>query len=255
MAWSLVTVTYNSEANIRKFWGNVALPRGCEWIVVDNASNDGTVEAVLALGGQVLELEANRGFAFANNVGFRASHGEHVAFVNPDVRVEQSGLDVLESVLSRTDALIAPQLLNEDGSPQPNGRGWPYLLTQVANRIRPSGVDGIYRIFASPEETEKEVVWLTGAVIAGRRETLAALGPWDESYFLYYEDVDLCLRARNDNIPCIVAGDVTWVHGWARESADFRFTPWRRQLTSAARFYLRHPRLIRADPHMKGLDR
>jgi len=244
MEWSLVTVTFNSEKKIRQYWKDFSIPDGCEWIVVDNSSSDDTARVAEELGGRVIELNENKGFAAANNVGFNASSGRYVAFVNPDVRVGAGDLVTLSSALDHRYALVAPQLVNEDGSLQPNGRGWPYLSRQVANRLRPSAGEGQYRLYAQPGDPQLEVVWLTGAVIAGRRETLASLGPWDESYFLYYEDVDLCLRARKKSVPSIVVGNVNWTHGWARESTGFRFTPWRRQLTSAARFYARNPHLL-----------
>ncbi|PRZ11656.1 glycosyltransferase [Nesterenkonia sandarakina] len=246
-SWSLVTVTYNSAAMLREYWSNVRLPSEVEWIVVDNASADDSVEVARQLGARVISLTRNVGFGTANNIGFRSSESKFVGFLNPDVSPKLEDLIELEEVIISTAGIVAPQLTNPDGSLQPNGRGYPFLFDKVRNRLDPSGADSSYRIFASAKE-DVPVVWFMGAVVLGTREQLENLGPWDERFFVYYEDSDLGLRAAAAGLPRTVTGRVRWVHGWARETSKLAVGPWVRELPSMVKFYSRYPRLLSLRP-------
>lgn len=255
--WSLITVTYNNSKNLRDFWSDVKLPDDIEWLVVDNGSQDGSADVARALGAtKVIELSRNKGFSAANNTGFDHASGKFVGFINPDVRINIESLNRLEEVLQERDVLLSPQLANLDESLQPNGRGWPFLSRKIRHRISPSSMDGTYRRFANVGEVVS-VPWLTGAVVMGRHATFHALGPWDRRFFLYYEDSDLGLRARKDGISNVVVGDVRWIHGWERATNGFRFGPWKRELSSMAKFYSRYPFLLSPAPKLteRWLDR
>lgn len=248
--WSLITVTHNSAAALAQFWAT-PLPGDVEWVVVDNRSSDGSAELAESLGARVIRLERNVGFGAANNVGFRATTAPLVGFVNPDVTVVPESLPTLAEVIGRTGGIVSPQLLNPDGSVQANGRGYPFLAAKIRNRLesdaRPSG----YRRYAAPDE-DLPVVWFIGAVVLGQRATLQRLGGWDESFFVYYEDSDLGLRAASAGVPRIVCGRTRWVHGWARETKTLRWSAWRRELPSMWKFYSRYPTLLSLRPRRTG---
>jgi N-acetylglucosaminyl-diphospho-decaprenol L-rhamnosyltransferase len=250
-AWSLITVTFNSAHTLREFWKTTVLPSDVDWIVVDNASNDDSVEVARALNARVIPLNTNVGFAAANNIGFRSSSARYVGFVNPDVSVEFDSLPVLAEVIEATGGLVAPQLINRDGTPQPNGRGYPFLAEKIRNRIESNATASAYRRFAQSGENIA-IVWFIGAVVLGRRDQLESLGPWDERFFLYYEDKDLCLRAAKAGIPRTLTGRTNWVHGWARETTNFELTPWKHELSSLWKFYTRYPRLLSPTPRLAG---
>ena len=241
--WTAVTVTRNSSDDLRRYWSSVA-ELGVRWIVVDNASTDDSVAVATALGAEVLSLPTNIGFSHANNRGFAEVNSDFVAFVNPDVTMTKAGLAQLSSVLKEQNVLIAPQLINPDGSLQPNGRGLPFLVDKIANRkVKLPG--------AKPEQYTpvlgsgiQHVDWITGAVVAARTNTFAELGRWNEKFFLYYEDQELSLRAWERGIAVAVDTSVQWVHGWKRETSGFKFTPWRREIASLTRFSLMYPRLL-----------
>jgi GT2 family glycosyltransferase len=76
-----------------------------------------------------------------------------------------------------------------------------------------------------------------GAAIAGKKSTFTSLGGWDEKFFLYYEDSDICYRANALGLPITVIGDCRWVHGWARETKGINLRAWRYELKSMLRFY------------------
>lgn len=243
--WSLVTVAYNSASDLSVFWsGFQQYASDVEWIVVDNSSSDGSAAVAESLGAKVIRLESNRGFGGANNIGFSECAGSYIAFVNPDVTVDVSDLDALASHLDEfPNRLVSPQLVNPDGSVQPNGRGAPYLAYKILNRIRPSVVQDRYLLTAEGSEVVG-CQWLMGAVVAGRREHLAQLGPWDTRYFVYYEDSDLGLRNERSGGDSAVLGSIRWVHGWARETTKASLSAWKREIPSMFKFYCRYPRLL-----------
>lgn len=248
LRWSIVTVTFNSAAKLEEYWGGVAITSDVEWIVVDNGSSDHSLEVARMLGAKTIELGRNAGFGAANNVGFQHSSGDYVAFVNPDVTPKPADLTLLESYLiTSPTTLVSPQLVNSDGSPQPNGRGLPFLANKVVNRLWPTQLEGTYLKLAGADETVN-VDWLMGAVVAGTRTHLSALGPWDEHFFVYYEDSDLGLRNSRLGGGSVVIGSSTWTHGWARETKTASIRAWRREIPSMLKFYARYPHLLSLRP-------
>ena len=84
-----------------------------------------------------------------------------------------------------------------------------------------------------------------GAAVFMPSEVFSRIGGWDDGYFIYYEDSDICLRALHAGVPTYVDGDVRFVHGWARETKTGRsLAVWKHEFRSAARFYRRHPECI-----------
>lgn len=242
--WSLITVTYNSASTLERFWQHTNLPDDVEWIVADNASSDASVGVARSLGARVARMRRNVGFGRANNTALTGAHGDYVCFVNPDVQIKVGDLSLLSTVLDREPrSLVAPQLMNEDGSLQPNGRGLPYFRNKIRHRLHPEYVSGEYLRFAGGSE-EIEVAWLMGAVVAARRDWLIRLGPWDPRYFVYYEDHDLGLRNTAAGGTSRVVGSARWVHGWARETNALRVKPWLHELSSSIRFYSDYPQYL-----------
>ncbi|RZU66518.1 hypothetical protein EV379_2876 [Microterricola gilva] len=243
---SLITVTHNSRKALEEFWGkNDAVPSDVEWIVVDNCSTDGSAELAERLGAtRVIRLTENLGFGLANNKGFEIARGQFVGFVNPDIRVKYADLKALELVATENQAVVSPQLMNADGSVQPNGRGFPFLLDKVRNRLG-SGekLHGSYLLFSESDEP-RMVCWLMGASIFAARQSIEMFGAWDSHFFLYYEDKDFCLRAWKAGVPVAVVPRVRWTHGWARETSNLSATPWKRELASMFKFYGRYPEFL-----------
>ena len=180
-----------------------------EVVVVDNASSDGSAQM---LGGDssitLIANDTNRGFGAAVNQAAKVTAAPLLWILNPDCRVRPGTYRALLDTLERHSecAIAAPQLLNADGSVQASARGEPDawtglfgrhgLLTKffpassAARRNLPaadlvaSGVDSA------------EVPWVMGAAMLVRREPFERVGRFDERYFLYWEDADLCRRLR-----------------------------------------------------------
>lgn len=237
---SLVTVTYNSAETLERFWGDWPSDV-CEWIVVDNASTDGSVNVARSLGARVIGLHSNEGFSAANNRGAQAANGDVLGFLNPDVTATRSGVLALAAQVEAAEGIVAPQLVNEDGSLQENGRGAPYPIRKLAHMFAPSSKTN-QRYVRHVESGLERVVWVMGAAVFIAREAFDRIDGWDAGYFIYYEDSDICLRALKSGIPTFVDGDVRWVHGWARETSKGGSAAiWKHEVRSGLRFYRQHP--------------
>ncbi|MGI8393095.1 glycosyltransferase family 2 protein [Leucobacter sp. W1038] len=242
--WSIITVAYNSRNEISHFWSSLAHEKSIEWILIDNASADDSVDLAESLGALTVRLATNLGFGAANNIGFERSSGEYVIFVNPDVSIDIDCLTALGEHLDEHPMdLVSPQLVNSDGSLQPNGRGEPYLVRKIVNRLAPKRGVGTYLRYAADGQMA-ECSWLMGAVVAGRRERFAELGPWDPHFFVYYEDSDLGLRNLRSGGRNVVLGGCRWTHGWARETSKLSVSAWKLEVQSMLKFYARYPLLL-----------
>ncbi len=174
-----------------------------ETIVVDNASTDGSVEIVKTKYPwiKLIKNKENVGFARANNQGFKESSGRHVMFLNSDTIVKPHAIDrVIEFMDSCPGADIAgPKLLNEDGSLQISAFKLPTLFNSIG--------DLIFGFFNSPlssrftskygrYDREIQVGWVSGACLVAKREAIEKIGGWDETFFMYSEDVVMGIKAK-----------------------------------------------------------
>jgi GT2 family glycosyltransferase len=177
---------------------------GVEIILVDDASRDGTAEAVAARWPEVLLLRHDQaaGFTRSANHGLARARGEVLLLLNSDTEVDPGGFEALRAAFDRDPRLgVAGAVLRyPDGSPQWSGGRAPSLLWLFALS---SGLPGLlarlpfYRRL-KPLSLEKPVAldWVTGAAMAVRREAWEAAGPLDEEFRFYGQDLDLCLRLR-----------------------------------------------------------
>jgi GT2 family glycosyltransferase len=141
----------------------------------------------------------NRGFARAVNEGCRRARGQWLLLLNPDVRVPEEFLDrVLEAAerLAAADprvGIVGFQLRHADGTRQGSAGPFPTLTNVLAGLLRPRA-----RRRCQPVRGPRRqpAAWVTGCCLLVRRDCWEALGGFDEDFFLYYEDVDLCRRAR-----------------------------------------------------------
>lgn len=235
---SLITVTHNSNDQLAAYWADRPRSPEVEWIVADNASSDTSAVTAEQFGAKVIRLPQNHGFAEANNVAAQNAAGSIFVFCNPDVKVTGTGVAELARLTLENQAIVAPQLINPNGTLQPNGRGMPYLHRKILNKC---GVRSTGYLRMAPRNHLQPVVWATGAALAIHRADFHRIGGWDAKYFLYHEDIDLCLRARSHGIGTLLAGTVRWIHGWQRASRSADLSAWRSELRSARQFYGTHP--------------
>jgi GT2 family glycosyltransferase len=204
---SVVIVNYHTWHDtsrlVRQLRAAPALRRGeAEVVVVDNHSPPHpAVPRLRRLDGVSLRRwRHNRGFGRAANEGCRLSRGDWVLLLNPDMTLEPGFLDAVLAraahfSAARPDAgVIGFRLHNADGTPQPSAGPFPTLLGTLARLVLPRARRK-YR--PPPGPGPSPVDWVTGCCLLVRRACWQALGGLDPRFFLYYEDVDLCRRARD----------------------------------------------------------
>ena len=190
---ALVTVLHDSEPEVRALIDSLDrhLP-GARLIAVSSGSSDGGAAAVRERGGTVIELDENVGYGRGINIGLRAAEEPVAVVVNPDVELVDASLAELAAEAARhDDRLLAPLVLLPDGTRQDS------VHTDRADLAR-AVVPG--RAGPWDADEPRRVTWAVGCAIAARTDTLRRLGPFDESAFMYAEDLELGLRAAEQGV-------------------------------------------------------
>lgn len=210
MDLSVITVTWNSEKRIAGQILSVAFNYRnitCEQIIVDNGSKDNTVDIIKKTAPTVklIESEKNLGFAKANNLALKEAHGEFILFLNPDTRVESGVLDrSVNWMYEHKDVgIMGCKLVRADGkiNVKSRPRRFPTLKDQLAiifklHHFFPKILDD-YLLTGINLEKEQSVDSVQGAFLLVRRELIEKLGhAFDERFFIWFEDVDLCREAK-----------------------------------------------------------
>jgi GT2 family glycosyltransferase len=215
-----VVVTHDSAAELELLLDSIArhLEPSPQVVVVDAGSRDGGPQLARERGADVIELDANPGFGAATNAGVAQAGADVTVLLNPDVELLDGGLSELAGRARTHDALLAPRLLNPDGSVQRSahplpGRAEALIPALVHPPLLPRGL----RVRAEPwrADARRPVGWAIAACLAARTATLSRLGPFDAAAFLFFEDLDLCLRARALGIPTELHPDVSVLHSGA----------------------------------------
>lgn len=187
-----------------------------EIVVIDNASRDGSVAALRAQwpNVDVIALDANVGFARANNAGFRQTHSELVLLLNSDTLVLDRAVDrLLDAFRELPDAsIVGPKLVNSRGVPELSFGRMMGPLTELRQKLLVrAGGNRIEQMTSRPHEVD----WVSGACLLVRRVDAEAVGLLDERYFMYCEDVDFCaaIRARGGRIYFTPKATITHLRG------------------------------------------
>src|SRR5579883_530280 len=172
-----------------------------EAIVVDNASGDGTAALASSVPGvQVIVNGENRGFSSAVNLAAGRARGRILAVMNQDLYLKPGALRALADFLSSGAAIAGGGLRSGDGRLQPSCGPFPSLAGTVARLPVPARRRKYY-LGALDQDKPSQVDWVTGAFFGFPREVLEGLSGFDEGFFMYYEDVDFCRRARDKGFP------------------------------------------------------
>lgn len=201
---SIIIVTYNNKKTIKSCIDSVLkYTPGCEIIVVDNASKDNTVKLVKRYKQKVMVVKSNTnlGFSKGNNLGVRYTTCEYLVFLNPDTEVEEKEAftkmkDVLEK--NKNFGLIGPRFVYPDGSSQYTVRNMPTISAAFKQYILK--VKGAYDFYDPNCVDLCEVESVVGACMIIKKDIFLKVGGFDEKYFLYYEDLDLCRKIRENGL-------------------------------------------------------
>jgi len=258
---SVVVVSFNTRDVLRECLQTLAKEAGgvrYETIVVDNASRDGSANMVEQEFPEatLIRSAVNLGFAAANNRGFAIAQGRYVVLLNSDAFLRPGALLL---AVERMDAdphigLAGARLVGRDDSWQPSARMFPSLINDLLSL---SGLSAKYphsRFFGRFDRTwadqneAAEVDWVPGAFSIIPRRVLEEVGYFDESFFLYYEEVDLCRRIKSAGYSIWYWPDVVVVHlggessktvkHLTMSSSGSQLTLWR--MRSALLYYRKH---------------
>lgn len=246
---AVVMINHNGGEEIVSCLEDLAAQAPAEIVVVDNASTDGS-PAVITERFPLVRMvrnEENRGFAAAANQGIAATSAPYVFLVNPDTSIAPGSLDALAGLLDeqRKAALVGALVRNPDGSPQPTKRAFPSLWNSILH-----GLLGIfwtnnpgtraYLLTDADLSKPRRVDWVAGTAVAIRRTAFEDLGGFDERFFFFVEDVDLCKRASDAGYeiwfqPAAVV-DHEWGSSWRKRPLRFL---WMHQ-ANLFRYVLKH---------------
>lgn len=226
---SIIIVTYNSRGHIDGCLESLTRtpPRiDHDIVVIDNASTDGTTDAIRTRwpAVRVIEAGANVGFARGNNIGFRETFGELVLLLNPDTVVPAGAIETLVGSLdARADAAVAgPRLVDADGRAELSFGAMLSPVAELRQKVLVNGNDHGFPVISAIVERmtrrAQDVDWVSGACLLIRRADAEAVGLMDERYFMYTEDVDFCtaVRARGRRVIFTPASQVTHLRGRSR---------------------------------------
>jgi N-acetylglucosaminyl-diphospho-decaprenol L-rhamnosyltransferase len=197
----IVIVTFNSAHVIDHLLDSIPAALGelrGEVIIVDNGSTDGTPELIADRPNCRIILSSNDGYSAGINKGTRAGTGSAILVLNPDVRLAPDSIPPLRTALDLpSTGIVAPRIHSEYGTLYRSLRREPTLFRAMG--LNRTGIAAFSEYVHSPETYlhAGTVDWALGAVLLTSRECFDAVGGWDESYFLYSEETDFCLRARD----------------------------------------------------------
>ena len=252
---AVIIVSFNSGACLARSLASIAAHApGARVVVIDNASTDGSTRDA-ALQAPHVDLHVNPhnvGFGRGVNQGLAMVSTEYVLILNPDCYLTAGAVETLEGELARHPecTIAGPQILNDDGSVQGSARGDPTILTGLFGRSTL-----LTRLFPRSKLAKRNVRtdadlltrgesfavdWVSGACFMARRETLAAVGGFDERYFLYWEDADLCRRLRNAGHTMRYVPTATVVHSGGVSSRSARALATQAFHESAYTYYSTH---------------
>jgi N-acetylglucosaminyl-diphospho-decaprenol L-rhamnosyltransferase len=215
--FSALVVLHDSEADLRRLLASLErhLDPPPELVVVDSGSSDQGAALAREHGARVIELDVNAGFGAANNAGLAVCSEPVTVLLNPDCVALDAGLTALARLAAARDAILAPRLLDDDGSVQRSAHPLPgtaagLLAAVVPPRALPRPLRERFEPYRAAGP--RRIGWAIAACLAARTELLRRLGPFDPDAFLFYEDLELCLRAHAAGVPVELRPDVALVH-------------------------------------------
>jgi GT2 family glycosyltransferase len=258
---SVIIVSFNTREVLRQCLASVVEDAGglvAEIIVVDNASTDGSPEMVERDFPQVVLLRStiNLGFAEGNNYALRHARGRYFVLLNSDAFFVPGSLVRAIDHMDRNPSigLGGCRLIGRDGASQPSSRcfhsilGDAIVLTGLAAKFPRSKFFGRFDRTWADENQPAQVDWVPGAFTILRPSALERVGYFDPVFFLYYEEVDLCLRMKRAGIPVWYWPDIVVVHiggESSRQLTELEFSPMASQVVlwrmrSTLLYYRKH---------------
>ena len=261
---SIIVVSYNGRDFLQRCLSSIyERTQGLEFevIVVDNASHDGTPEMVASEFPQarLVRRSSNAGFATAVNEGIRQARGEALLILNPDTELDANVLlPMLAYLRQHPDiGILAPKLLDADGSLQLSCRAFPGFTTALFNRyslltrlLPGNPFSKRYLMTDFDHSATADVDWASAACWLMHRATYEQIGPLDEGYFWSIEDVDYCQRVHRGGLRVVYFPEVAIRHHIGSSAATLPNRTVLARHRGMWRYYVKHLRPKAAVLHL-----
>jgi len=260
MNLSIIIVNYNQKNLLKLCWQNLVsaqIKLSYEIIFIDNNSSDQsqkTIEEILnqapSVSLKMILNNHNLGFSRAVNQGLATAQGKYILILNPDIIVLSGSIEKLYQFMEAHQrcAIAGPQLLNPDRTIQNSTFRFPKWYTPILRRTFLSRLGkkylNSYLMKDWDHQSTQEVDWLLGAALMVRSEAIKQVGPMDQRFFLYFEDVEWCRRFHRVNWQVYYVAEAQMYHFYQRSSADhgwqalFKKITWI-HLSSALKYFLK----------------
>ncbi len=245
---SVLIVNWNTRDLLLECLESVFASKGrfsLQVIVVDNGSSDGSADAAAARfpSVEMIRNARNMGFGAANNAALARAGGRIALFLNNDALLNPAALEGLVDFLDRTDsaACAVPQLLHRDGSLQNSFDNFPTLASELLNKwMLRLLLPGRFPSKRVRHEAPAKVEAPLGACMAAKKKVLDEVGGFDERFFFFLEETDLCLRIRESGRDCFFLPGLSVVHGKGQTKASRPARAWIEYYRSNYAFFAKH---------------
>jgi GT2 family glycosyltransferase len=248
---AIIVVSYNTRDLLLECLSSVVEvthDADIELVVVDNASTDGSYEAMCSAFPEAIVIRnlSNLGFGAACNQGIRSTSAPYILLLNSDARLTAKGLQSLANCMTENERCGAAgcRLISETGIEVSNTRNFLTPLNQALEtagiRFRSRWLRRSYEPRLERAMVDCSVDWIDGACLMLRRKALDEIGLFDEQFFMYSEDEDLCYRLEARRWLVCYCGDGTVVHRGGASSELHRFDMLRQFYVSQLRFLSKH---------------
>ena len=237
--WNTALVTKKCVESINKYLPNP------EIIVVDNGSKDNTVEILNKIKNvKIIQNYSNLGFAKANNIGFKKASSDYIVFMNSDIELlDNSLLNMVDYLKNNSNTgLVGPMFLNPDLTPQAS----VFPSQTLLNAFKEFWLDQkeAYSKYIPKSDNPTKVNYISGGCIAIKKNMFKKIGKWNEKYFFYYEDMDLCRQVTKNDKDIIFYPKCQVIHRHGASGTKLADTQnqWRRLIPSSIKFhgFLKH---------------
>lgn len=237
MELSIIMVNYNTGTLLRDCLNSINKNiRGIlfEIIVIDNNSQDQSVKIIKEefKGVKLIENQKNLGFSKANNQGIAQSSGKYLLLLNPDTVITSGNVfSIIQYMeMHRDIGILGTKIFDADGKIQLSCRSFPSFKTALFTRYAlftklfpKNRLSADYLLSDWDHNAIRQVDWVSGACMLIRKGLLEDIGPLDENFFMYCEDVDICLRAKKSGWKIAYFPDFSVIHHISGSSKGLRF--------------------------------
>lgn len=225
MDLSIIIVSYNTKETLRDCLHKITYSDNIlkrEIIIVDNDSKDGSVEMLKDNfpGVVLIENKKNEGFARANIKGVKIAQGKYVLLVNPDSLIEKDSILKTINFMEQNSqyGILGCRLVNKNGELEPSARYFPtpwrlFLLYSGIGSLSPGisflrGIDNMLW----PHDSVREIDWVPGCYFLIRKKVIEEIGFFDPLFYMYYEEIDFCFRAKKKGWKVAFYPDAKIIH-------------------------------------------